>query len=673
MRSCRNAVKSIGKFIFPRPADSAGCKVEVSEMPEMSEMPETRTAVSDDKNSRAAEKRERLENREKRGEQSKKGAGGANKKEAGGDSGKRPVRGRMLKRMLKDLRKIRFQLLSVVGMALTIIACNILSPRLIGGIIGQINDFANEGTGEVGALLKELAKPLVLLAAVYAVYSLFSWLKMYTLNQVVSRRVTCELRIAMADKISRLPVSYLDRTTTGEILARVNNNVSMMGNSIHEAIDVLLMGGLQLIAMGVMLFLENWLMALAVVLLVPLSAAFSTALAKRSMRYYDRLWKSYEQLYSCVEETYGGIETVKSYNMEETMKEKHAAINGELVRLNRRAVFLSSVVQPVIAFTNHLSFIAVCLLGGFLAVRGTVGVAAVVTVVLYAKNFSSPLMQIANGLSSIQHFGSAAKEVYGFLDQEEMTTETLLLPARTEGNVEFCDVGFSYTPEKPLIEHLSFSVKAGQKVAIVGPTGAGKTTIVNLLMRFYDPVSGHIEIDGQNIEACRREDVRDKFSMVLQDTWLFEGTVYENIAYGREGVTREQVEAACRAAYCDRFIRLLPKGYDTVIDDATALSGGQKQLLTIARAFLSDRPLLILDVATSNVDTRTEILIQKAMDRLMKGKTCFVIAHRLSTIVNADMILAVDRGKIVDVGTHAQLLEEGGFYAKLYNSQYAPV
>ena len=238
--------------------------------------------------------------------------------------------------------------------------------------------------------------------------------------------------------------------------------------------------------------------------------------------------------------------------------------------------------------------------------------------------------------------------------------------------MEFCDVGFSYTPEKPLIEHLSFSVKAGQKVAIVGPTGAGKTTIVNLLMRFYDPVSGHIEIDGQNIEACRREAVRDKFSMVLQDTWLFEGTVYENIAYGREGVTREQVEAACRAAYCDRFIRLLPKGYDTVIDDATALSGGQKQLLTIARAFLSDRPLLILDEATSNVDTRTEILIQKAMDRLMKGKTCFVIAHRLSTIVNADMILAVDRGKIVDVGTHARLLEEGGFYAKLYNSQYAP-
>ena len=279
-------------------------------------------------------------------------------------------------------------------------------------------------------------------------------------------------------------------------------------------------------------------------------------------------------------------------------------------------------------------------------------------------------MQIANGLSSIQHVGSAAKKVYGFLDEAEMTTETPVLPAKIRGDVEFKDVEFSYTEEKPLIEHLSFSVRAGQKVAIVGPTGAGKTTIVNLLMRFYDPQSGHIEIDGHNIEEANREDVRDKFSMVLQDTWLFEGTVYENIAYGKEGVTKEEVEAACKAAYCDRFIRLLPKGYETVLTDSTSLSGGQKQLLTIARAFLSDKPLLILDEATSNVDTRTEILIQKAMDKLMKGKTCFVIAHRLSTIVNADMIIAVDSGRIVDIGTHKQLLEEGGFYAKLYNSQY---
>lgn len=580
-------------------------------------------------------------------------------------------RGKILRRMLADVSKIRFRLLSVVGMALIIIACNVLSPQLVASVIGRIDGFAAAGGGDARALLKEIAAPLGLLAAVYAVCSTVSWLKMYTLNNVVSRRFTCEKRIEMADKIAALPLSYLDRTTTGEILARVNNNVSVMGNSIHEALDVLLMGGLQIVAMAVMLFAENWQMALAVVLLVPFSAAVSTVLARRSMRCYYLLWKSYEKLYSCVEETYGGIETVKSYTMEEAMKARHAAVNEEIVRLNRRAAFLSSVVQPVIALTNHASFIVICLLGGIFAARGDIGVTSVVTVILYAKNFSSPLMQIANGLSSIQHFGSAAREVYAFLDLPGMTAQTGRLPEPTRGDVGFCDVTFSYVPEKPLIEHLSFSVKAGQKVAIVGPTGAGKTTIVNLLMRFYDPVSGHIEIDGEDIGRCSRENVREKFSMVLQDTWLFEGTVYENVAYGREGVGAKEVEAACRAAYCDRFIRLLPRGYDTVLDDSNSLSGGQKQLLTIARAFLSDRPLLILDEATSNVDTRTEILIQKAMDGLMRGKTCFVIAHRLSTIVNADVILVVNDGKIVDTGTHAQLMEKGGFYAGLYLSQYS--
>ena len=576
----------------------------------------------------------------------------------------------VLKRMLRDVSKIRLQLVGVVIMALVIIACNLLSPQILGGIIGSINDFLRAPSdGE--NLVRGLVGPLCALAAIYVVYSFFSWLKMYTLNNVVSRRFTCELRIVMADKISRLPVSYLDRTKTGEILARVNNNVSMMGNSIHEALDVLLMGVLQLAAIAVMLFYENWQMALAVVLLVPLSTVISTVLAKKSMRYYDKMWQSYEDIYSCVEEDYGGIETVKSYNMEETMRKKHALINDRLTDVNKRAVFLSSAVQPVVTFTNHASFIAVCLLGGILAVSGKIAVATVVTVILYSKNFSGPLMQIANGLSSIQHVGSAAKKVYGFLDEAEMTVEEPRLPERVEGNVEFKDVEFSYTEEKPLIERLSFSVRAGQKAAIVGPTGAGKTTIVNLLMRFYDPKSGRIEIDGRNIGEINRENVREQFSMVLQDTWLFEGTVYENIAYGKEGVTKEEVEAACRAAYCDRFIRLLPKGYETVITDSTSLSGGQKQLLTIARAFLSDKPLLILDEATSNVDTRTEILIQKAMDKLMKGKTCFVIAHRLSTIVNADMIIAVDNGRIVDIGTHRQLLEEDGFYAKLYNSQYA--
>lgn len=585
---------------------------------------------------------------------------------------KQPKKG-VLKRMLADVSKIRFQLFAVVGMALVIIACNILSPQIIGSVVGKADDFIRSDGADASAFLKSLAVPLAVLAGIYAVYSFFSWLKMYTLNNVVSRRFTCQLRIAMADKISRLPVSYLDKTKTGEILARVNNNVSMMGNSIHEAIDVLLMGVLQLTAIAVMLFYENVPMALAVILLVPLSTVISTVIARKSMRYYDKMWKSYEDLYSCVEEDYGGIETVKSYNMEETMRKKHKKINDGLTEVNRRAVFLSSAVQPVISFTNHASFIAVCLLGGLLAVSGTLEVATVVT----GRPVLQKLFRPAHA-DRKRTFVHSARRLCGqkgvrFLDEEEMSVETELLPEKIAGNVEFKDVDFSYTEEKPLIEHLSFSVRAGEKVAIVGPTGAGKTTIVNLLMRFYDPRSGKIEIDGFDISEMNRENVREQFSMVLQDTWLFEGTVYENIAYGREGVTKEEVRPPVGLHVCDRFIRLLPKGYDTVITDSTSLSGGQKQLLTIARAFLSDKPLLILDEATSDVDTRTEILIQKAMDKLMKGKTCFVIAHRLSTIVNADMIIAVNNGKIVDIGTHKELLEEGGFYAKLYNSQYSRI
>lgn len=314
----------------------------------------------------------------------------------------------VLKRMLRDLSKIRFPLLGVAAMALVIIACNMISPRLVGGIVGEIGDFADGGGGKFSSLFARIGRPLAWLLGVYAVYSLFSWLKMYTLNNVVSRRFTCELRIAMSDKISRLPLSRLDKMTTGEVLAKINNNVSTMGNSVHQAIDVLLMGGLQIVAIAAMLFLENVQMALATVLLVPLSTLLSTFLASRSMRCYEKLWKEYEALYSCVEETYGGMDTVRAFNMEESVREKHAEINARLTALARRAGFLSTVVQPVIALANHASFIVICLLGGILAVRGEAEVATVVTVVLYSKNFASPLTQIANGLSAIQQVAAAA-------------------------------------------------------------------------------------------------------------------------------------------------------------------------------------------------------------------------------------------------------------------------
>jgi ATP-binding cassette subfamily B protein len=324
-----------------------------------------------------------------------------------------------------------------------------------------------------------------------------------------------------------------------------------------------------------------------------------------------------------------------------------------------------------VGLVNHLSFIVVCLLGGYLALKGKMDVATVVTIVLYSKNFSSPLMLIANGFSSVQLLGSSAKKVYDFLDEEEMSEQTDEFAEPLKGDVRFENVHFSYVEGKPVLENLSLHALAGQRVAIVGPTGGGKTTLVNLLMRFYEPQSGKITVDGRDISTVNRASLRENVSMVLQDTWLFDGTVAENIAYGKTGATRQDVERAAKAAYADGFISLLPKGYDTVLSDATALSGGQKQLLTIARALLLEKPVLILDEATSDVDARTEIYIQKAMERLQKGKTCFIIAHRLSTVVHADVILAVDGGKIVDAGTHEELLKKDGFYAQLWQSQYA--
>lgn len=576
-----------------------------------------------------------------------------------------------LGRLFADFKKLRLFLAVEIICTLCIIACNALSPKLLGNIIGKIDAFSLTDKSNKTQFLHGLYTPLVLLLSVYAAYAIFSWVKTLLANYTMTKKFTCGLRVRMSEKITRLPVSYLDKTTTGEILSRMQNNVGNIGGTVNEAMDVLMMGVLQIVVIGVMLFLESPVIACVVVVLAPISAIVSVLIAKASMKYFDKLWTHYEKLYSAVEETYSGVSTVKNFNMEESVFDKHAKINREIMETGNKAYFLSSLVQPIISVVNHLSFVAVCLLGGYLASKGRMDVATVVTVVMYSKNFSSPLMQIANGLSSIQQVGSSAKKVYGFLDEKEMQEETQEISTPVSGDVEFKDVCFSYTPDKPIIEHLHFSAKAGEKIAIVGPTGGGKTTIVNLLMRFYDPDKGEILLDNQPIEKLSASSVRDNFAMVLQDTWLFDGTVYENVAYGKENATREEVERACKAAYCDGFISKLEKGYDTVLTDTTALSGGQKQLLTIARAFLADKPLLILDEATSGVDTRTELLVQKAMDRLTKDKTCFIIAHRLSTIVNADKIVAVDKGKTVDVGKHKELLEKGGFYANLWNSQYS--
>ena len=574
------------------------------------------------------------------------------------------------KRMTRDLSAIRSWLIIIFICAVGVIACNVISPKLLGSLVGKISDFSLT-EGDSSAFLQSLQRPMLLLLVTYAFYALFSVAKAFCINHAMTNRITAGKRIQLSDKISRLPLSYLDKTTTGEMLSRVHNNVGMMGGNIHETIDVAIMGGLQILVMAAMMFAENALIAAIVILLTPFSAVLATVIAKTSAKQYDKLWEEYDLLYAYVEETYGGLETIKNFGMEGRRASEYAVISKRLTEISKKANFLSSLVQPIVGFVNHLSFIVVCFIGGYLAVKGAMDVETVVTLVLYSKNFSSPLMLIANGFSSVQLLGSSAKKVYEFLDEEEMSVETQGFSSPVRGEVCFDKVEFSYVEGKPVVKGLSLQAAAGEKVAIVGPTGGGKTTLVNLLMRFYEPQSGKIYVDGQDIATVSRETLRENVSMVLQDTWLFEGTVAENIAYGKAGASKEDVQRAAKAAYADGFISLLPKGYDTVLSDATSLSGGQKQLLTIARAFLSDKPILILDEATSDVDTRTEIYIQKAMDRLQREKTCFVIAHRLSTIVHADKILAVDKGEIVDIGKHDELLEKGGFYAELWQSQYA--
>ncbi|NCA66468.1 MAG: ABC transporter ATP-binding protein [Clostridia bacterium] len=579
----------------------------------------------------------------------------------------------IVKRLLGEVKRVGWGVTLGCLLSALSIACSLAIPIILSDIIDQLNNlWLQKQGGIIAEDISYLIKPLILLFSFYTAVELFAYVKMLIMNNVISRHFTCAIRMDMSDKIARLPVSYVDKTQPGEVLSRMTSDVSVMGNSVHGAADIIVAGMLQIIGISVMMFIYNWQLALIVVAFVPFSMWLSSGLGKRSEKYFDKLFSCGGKLFSCVEETYGGYMTIKAFNLEKSREAIHTGINGEMMESETKGIYIASIVQPIIAFANSISYVIICLLGGYFAVSNLLTVGGVVAIILYSKQLANPLEQIADGISGIQRVKAASKRVYGMLDQAEMAPIRGEMPSKIKGNVDFEHISFRYTPDKPLISDLNISVKSGQKIAIVGPTGAGKTTIVNLLMRFYDLDSGKIIVDGTDISAVSRESVRNVFSMVLQDTWLFKGTIFENVAYGKEGVTREEVEQACDSAYAHHFIRTLPQGYDTEIDESTAnLSSGQKQLLTIARAFLSDRALLILDEATSNVDTRTEGLIQKAMDKLMHKKTCFVIAHRLSTIVNADLILVINKGDIVEMGTHKELLEKDGFYAEIFNSQYS--
>lgn len=568
--------------------------------------------------------------------------------------------------MLKDVAKIKWWLLLSAFLSIAGITMTVIAPKIMGYAIDVIDGFTKNGVIHFNLL----TKLLLLLALVYVLSSAFMASKSVLLNHIVSRHFTCKLRIRMSEKIKSLPVQYVDTTKKGELIERMTEDVSVIGNTIHQVMDLAINGFLQLSAIVAVMFTVSWQLALVSVAIVPISTGISVVLAKRVSHYFDRYMKEIGTIYSHIDESYSGLKTIRAYGMEQRMKQRFDKCNREIRDVGRRGYFIVNMLQPFISLINKLGYVAISLIGGYLALTESVSIGAIVAIVMYSANLGDPLSSIAQCMAMLQRTSASAKRVYGMLALEEMQ-ETQNAPTLSAGLVEFDHVNFGYTPEKRIITDLNLKVIEGQKIAIVGPTGGGKTTIVNLLMRFYEPTSGRIFVDGKDICTINRTAVRNLFGMVLQDTWLFSGSIADNIAYGKPSATREEIQAACDEAYCDRFIRTLDHGYDTQIsEDATNISSGQKQLLTIARTFLANRPILILDEATSNVDTRTEILLQKAMDKLMYGKTCFVIAHRLSTIVNADLILVINEGNIVERGTHSELMEKQGFYYTIYQSQY---
>lgn len=581
----------------------------------------------------------------------------------------------ILKRLISETKPIMGRLVIAVFLAAVSVCIWLIAPTLIGNSTEILYQYY---WGEVETLDHQgLITACLILLFGYILKSGADLGKMVIMNNSVSRLFTASLRIRISEKIKKLPVSYIDTTPHGEIIARTSNDVSRMGTTVHSFLNMAIMGIIQLVAIVVIMFTINAVIAAIIVVTVPVCALIAAKIASLGEKYYSERQKYTGKLYAHIEEHYTGFITVKAYNLEKRREAKLDDLLEHHMAADEKAFFFSESVSPVITLSNNICFIIVCVLGGYFAINNIMGmtVGSIVSVVLYSRYLSSPLEQIASSFSMFQQVLASARRVYDLLDTPEMEeVKNPKVIENVKGEVKFEHIAFSYTENKPLITDLSIDVKSGQKVAIVGPTGGGKTTLVNLLMRFYDIQKGKITVDGVDIMEMNRDDLRNMFSMVLQDTWLFNGTVSENVGYGKANATQAEIEDACDRAYCDRFVRTLPHGYDTMLsNDLTSVSAGQKQLLTIARAFLEGKKILILDEATSNVDTRTEILIQKAMDRLMKGRTSFVIAHRLSTIVDSDIILVVNNGNIVETGTHTQLLEKKGFYSEIYNSQYSLV
>ena len=512
---------------------------------------------------------------------------------------------------------------------------------------------------------------LVILYIVAYFANFFQGFIMATVNQKVSQ----DMRGAISKKINRIPLKYYDTTSYGDILSRITNDVDTIGQTLNNSISTLIGAGALFIGSLIMMFVTNWIMALSGIVATLIGFILMNVIIKKSQKYFIMQQNVLGQANGYVEEAYSGQEIIKAYNAEDEVQTEFEKINQKLYVSGWKSQFFSGLMQPLMSFIGNFGYVVVCVVGAVLVHYGYINFSVIIAIMIYIRLFTQPLSQLAQGVTNLQSTAAASERVFEFLEVEELSNEDDLNKKveKVKGNVEFKHVHFGYNPDKIIINDFSASIKSGEKVAIVGPTGAGKTTLVNLLMKFYDINSGDIIIDGVSIKDMKREDVHDLFGMVLQDTWLFNGTIKENIRYNKQDVTDEQIVEACKMAGIDHFIRTLPNGYDTILDDNTNISAGQKQLLTIARAMVENAPMLILDEATSSVDTRTEILIQQAMDKLTENRTSFVIAHRLSTIKNADLILVLKDGDIVEQGNHEELLSNGGFYADLYNSQFEEV
>ncbi len=609
------------------------------------------------------------------------------------------------RRLIRRLDPDRPKLLAVIALAVISVVLNVVGPKILGyatdiiftGVIGKQlppgttqeqaiaaarasgnDNFANLLAGldlvpGQGIDFGALGTVLLWVLGIYLAASAFAWIQGYVLNDVVQRTVF-RLREDVEDKLNRLPLRFFDGQPRGELLSRVTNDIDNVSQSLQQTLSQLLTSALTVIGVLAMMFFISPLLALIALVTIPLSMVVTARIAKRSQKHFVAQWAHTGSLNAHIEEAFTGHELVKVFGRRPEVEEVFRQRNEELFKASFGAQFVSGIIMPTMMFIGNLNYVAIAVVGGLRVATGSMSLGDVQAFIQYSRQFTQPLTQVASMANLLQSGVASAERVFELLDAEEQAPDPAapVPPTVRRGRVEFEHVSFSYDPEQPLIEDLSLVAEPGHTVAIVGPTGAGKTTLVNLVMRFYELDSGRITLDGVDITAMRRDDLRSHIGMVLQDTWLFGGTIRENIAYGNPLATEERLQAAARATFVDRFVRTLPDGYDTVIDEeGSNVSAGEKQLLTIARAFLADPSLLILDEATSSVDTRTEVLVQHAMAALRSDRTSFVIAHRLSTIRDADLILVMDAGRIVEHGTHDELLTAGGAYHRLYSAQFS--